>query len=110
MNRLQFSLLLGALLLIATGLFYAGRGNVATTNAQVQPTTMRGLIEDLINRRVTVRFEFAEPIAPNERFRDVNSINLQIGDDFVCFIEPWNDDLRYRCTPYSNVTSVTFIE
>jgi hypothetical protein len=33
----------------------------------------------------------------------------EVGDDYVCFSEPWNDTTRDRCTPFSNITGVSFV-
>ncbi len=80
------------------------------TTAQPDGGNMQARIQDLSARGLTMTFFFAEPIAPNITFRDVTGANLMVGDDHVCFAEHWNDGLRWRCTPFYNITSLTYIE
>ena len=82
----------------------------APSQAQDPPQTMRLLIEDLIARGEPMQFEFAEPIAPGFTFRESNGSDLTVGDDFACFSEPWNNGQRLRCTPFSNIVSISYID
>lgn len=80
------------------------------TSAQQDADTMRVLIEDLSVRGKAMTFTFVEPIAPNVTSRETSGDDVQAGDDYVCFSEAWNSGQRFRCTPYSNVISVTFLD
>jgi hypothetical protein len=108
MKRMQLILLvmLGLALLVAVW----DRQAPPTINAQASPETMRTLIQDVSARGKVMVFTFGEPIAPNVTVRESNGQDLQVGDDYICFTEPWNDGRRFRCTPYSNVISVTYLD
>lgn len=82
----------------------------STSQAQSDPHSMRSLIEDLSARGRPMVFTFAEPVAPNVTIHETTGQDLRIGDDFLCISEPWNDGRRYRCIPYSNVVSVSFVD
>jgi hypothetical protein len=73
--------------------------------------TMRALLETQLADDIEMTFSFTMPIAPGQDSRVVTtSSDMYAGDDYVCFVETWNDDLRHRCTPMSNIASVTFLE
>lgn len=62
-----------------------------------------------------ITFDFIVPLVTGERVwtlpddtakRSISSVGL----DYVCFSEPWNDTSRERCTPFDNISSVTFLK
>ncbi len=86
-----------------------------TAQDAVPPQTMRQLIESLVESESAFTIEFALPLVSGERtwaFPDARSRRTvgQVGDDFVCFSEPWNDGRRSRCTPFSNLVSLVYSE
>jgi len=104
-----FIFLLVAALLLGGGMLALLQAP-ASSQAQNTPQTMRLLIEDLINRDIPMQIEFAEPIAPGFTFRESDGTDLTVGDDYVCFSEPWNDGLRQRCTPFSNIVNISYLD
>lgn len=83
----------------------------ATTTGRAQNDDWRTMFEGLVERNATVTIGFAAPLTPNnETSRTVDAASLQVGDDFVCFLERWNQGYRKTCTPFSNIASLTFIE
>ena len=108
MKRMQFILLvlLGLAMLVVVWMEH----QPTTTSAQGPVETMRALIQDISARGKVMVFTFGEPIAPNVTVRESNGQDLQVGDDYICFSEPWNDGRRFRCTPYSNIVSVSFLD
>ena len=94
------------------GIVFLGLWLLPKESLQSQQSTenMRVMIQDLTARGKQMVFTFAEPVAPNLTIYETNGQDLRIGDDFVCISEPWNSDRRYRCTPYSNVVSITFTD
>ena len=62
-----------------------------------------------------ITFDFIVPLVTGERVwtlpddatkRAISAVGL----DYVCFSEPWNDGSRERCTPFSNVSGITFLK
>lgn len=89
------------------------------TSAQDKAATLRALLEDLkaqsmiLDSPQTFSIEFAVPLVSGERawlMPDTQRKRVvgDIGEDYICFSEPWNDDTRQRCTPFTNIVSVTF--
>lgn len=82
-----------------------------STNAQPAPDSMQTMINALVDDNVLMTFTLRDPLAPNLNTFDVRGAGVRAGTDHVCFNEPWGDgELRWRCTPYSNVISLTFVE
>jgi hypothetical protein len=84
---------------------------VITVNAaQPIPSTMYKLLLELQSNNERVNFEFVAPLTGNLRSIDVDSSVFNVGEDYVCFTESWNQGTRQRCTPFSNIASVTFAD
>jgi hypothetical protein len=80
--------------------------------AQDTPSTMRALLERLNASGQPVTIQFAAPLVSGETTWTlpdgrVNRAIADIGDDYICFSEPWNNDTRTRCTPFVNIVGVT---
>lgn len=83
----------------------------ATNTTRAQNDDWRTMFEGLVERNATITIGFAAPLTPNnEALRTVDAASLQVGDDFVCFLEPWNQGFRKTCTPFTNIASLTFVE
>lgn len=75
--------------------------------------TLRGLLETFKGGTNPVTIQFAVPLIPGENTwilpdQRFNRTLAEIGDDYVCFSEPWNNTTRLRCTPFGNIIGVTF--
>jgi len=74
---------------------------------------LSGLIRRMTAAGEPVIIEFAVPVVAAERVWTIpdaakkRAISI-IGDDFICFSEPWNTGTRERCTPIANIVSVSF--
>ncbi|MEO8607887.1 MAG: hypothetical protein ABI690_08405 [Chloroflexota bacterium] len=107
---------LGALivtsLVAAIVLLIALVGKPAT--AQDQPAReMHALLETLNQNGAVITLLFDKPLVSGEgvwTLPDVtaNRAISEVGADYVCFTEPWNNTTRVRCTPFSNITSVSY--
>jgi hypothetical protein len=78
-------------------------------SAQADDPTMRSLIESLIAQDASISFEFAEPLVPGNKTTVIRGGSVRVGTDYVCLVEVWNQDTRYRCTPFDNLVSVSFV-
>lgn len=83
--------------------------------AQEPPARMRALLESLRDGEVSLTLEFARPLVSGESTwtlpdETVGRRISQVGEDYVCFSEPWNDTFRERCTPFSNLVTMTFVK
>ena len=100
------SLVTAIVLLIVLG------GKPAT--AQNQPgREMQALLETLTSNGAAITILFDKPLVSGEGVwtlpdTSANRTISEIGADFVCFTEPWNNTTRVRCTPFTNITSVSY--
>jgi hypothetical protein len=80
--------------------------------AQDSTTTFQTRLQELASQKTSFSVEFAKPLVSGESVwtipQDGYSLG-EVGDDFVCFSQPWNDGQRQRCTPFSNIVSVSFL-
>lgn len=80
--------------------------------AQSGSATFRARMELLNGGSVPFVVRFTAPVAGafdvslSDNSRQID----EIGDDYFCFSEPWNDTRRSYCTPFTNVTSVSFVK
>ena len=85
------------------------------TAPEYAPSHMGELILSAKASGKAVTFDFIVPLVTGERVWTVpddtakRSISA-IGVDYVCFSEPWNDGSRERCTPFDNISSITFLK
>jgi hypothetical protein len=111
-HKSQVALLAMAVSLVAIVLLFALGGKPAT--AQEQPAReMHALLETLNSNGAAITILFDKPLVSGEGVWTLpdaiaNRAISEIGADFVCFIEPWNTTTRVRCTPFTNITSVSF--
>ncbi|MBZ0279149.1 MAG: hypothetical protein K8L97_00330 [Anaerolineae bacterium] len=99
------------MIIISVGILAFGMANRPT--AAQDRATLRGLLETLKGGTNTVTIQFAVPLVPGENTwvlpdQRFNRTLAEIGDDYVCFSEPWNNTTRLRCTPFGNIIGVTF--
>lgn len=115
----RHKLLLAIVLTVSVTLMLIVTATPRSTSAQGDAATLRALLEQLTaesenaTNKVTFSIEFAVPLVSGERgwlLPDAQRKRTvsQIGDDYVCFSESWNDATRQRCTPFTNIVSVTF--
>jgi hypothetical protein len=97
--------------LIAVVLLLVITVNTVMINAETEtPPSLYDLLTELQAKNMRVSFEFAAPLMANVRSIDVNGEVFTVGEDYVCFHERWNQGTRQRCTPFSNIASVTFAD
>ncbi|HEX2907167.1 MAG TPA: hypothetical protein VHO69_09930 [Phototrophicaceae bacterium] len=83
-----------------------------SAGAQTNPAGLRALLERLNTAGSTYTIQFAAPVAAGETLwtlPDPNRRLTELGDDYVCFSQPWNDGNRIHCTPYSNIVSISYL-
>jgi hypothetical protein len=102
-------------LLVAVVSAQTATPTAATSPNEAAPSHLGELITSAKASGKTVTFDFIVPLVTGERVWTVpddttkRSISA-VGLDYVCFSEPWNDGSRERCTPFNNVSSVTFLK
>ncbi len=119
MKKVSFPGFTGVLMLLAAIILTSiavlvtiGRTDM-TGDAQAAPTTtshLQTLLTDLNTRGVEYTLLFAAPLATGETRRSFQHAPIRVGEDYFCFGEAWNDGLRYHCTPFANLISVTYLE
>jgi hypothetical protein len=100
------SLVAAIVLLIALG------GKPATAQDQAA-RDMRALLVKLTGDGAAITILFDKPLVSGEGVWTLPDAAMkrtigEIGADFVCFSEPWNNTTRSRCTPFANITSVSY--
>ena len=75
---------------------------------------MRTLLESLIQSQASVTILFDKPLVSGEGVWTLpdpaaQRTISQVGSDFLCFSEPWNNTTRERCTLFANLTSVSYV-
>ena len=83
----------------------------AQDNSQV---SMKALLETLRDNKTAATIDFAKPLVSGEATWILpDSTNKReisdVGADYVCFSEPWNDSSKERCTPFSNIIGVSYV-
>lgn len=107
-------LILGVLVAVASA--QTATPTPAPANERIAaPSNMAELLNTLIANEQAVTFDFIVPVVTGERVwtlpdEAVKRVISAVGDDYVCFSEPWNDGSRERCTPFSNISSITFLK
>lgn len=79
------------------------------------PDSMADLLKATITNEQKVTFDFIMPVVTGERVwtlpdEGAGRVISAVGADYVCFSEPWNEGSRERCTPFSNISSITFLK
>lgn len=100
-------LLLAALLITALLALTA-----ASTAAQPPAANLRAFIERLDAKGAPFTVHFKAALPGGDTFLalpDAGGKKLaELGDDFLCYSEPWNNTRRTRCTPFSNILSLSY--
>jgi hypothetical protein len=87
--------------------------NPAADN-EIVPNHFGELINSAKAEGKAITFDFIVPLVTGERVwtlpdeKAKRNISV-VGTDYVCFSEPWNEGSRERCTLFSNITSITFL-
>lgn len=100
-------------LLLITLLLTLGLGLLVLSSLErgyAQPNGWRALLAEVTTRDGVVLLGFSAPLAATgERSRLIeDAAQLELGDDYLCFSEAWNNGQRKTCTPLSNLSSLTF--
>ena len=98
---------------LVIGIFFAVSELNQRAAAQEATSTMQMLLESLRDKNTTVTFEFVKPLVSGEATWTLPSETHKIGEvgaDYVCFSEPWNDSVRNRCTPFANLVTINFVK
>lgn len=83
------------------------------TAAQTDPTGFRALLDRLHTAGASFTIQFAAPFIAGETLLslpDANRRLTDIGDDYLCISQPWNDGSRVHCTPYTNIVGVSYMQ
>ncbi len=104
--------LLVALAAIVTLIGTSGKPTVAQDTAS---ESFYDLLTRLNTENTSMTFQFDQPFASGETLLKLPDLSLhreftEIGQDFFCFSEPWNDGQRIHCTPYTNIVGLTYDE
>src|SRR5690554_1451174 len=102
--------LLVTLVAIVTVIGTSGKQTVAQ---DAVPESFGDMLARLNVENTSMIFQFDQPFVSGETLLKLPDMNLrreftEIGQDYFCFSEPWNDGQRVHCTPYSNVVSLTY--
>lgn len=102
------------IILCAAGILFAASAMIHPVVAQGQSASLHELLENLRDNNTTATVEFAKALVTGELTWSLPDTAIgrtigEVGDDYVCFSEPWNDTTRQRCTPFSNIIGVSFI-
>lgn len=112
---LRFAKPVLAIMVIAAAVVMVGMLVDKPVTAQDQANRdMRALLETLTQNESAVTILFDKPLVsgegvwtlPDQAARRTIS---QIGADYLCFSEPWNNTTRERCTLFANITSVSYV-
>lgn len=118
MKRRMLTVLVGGIVALVVLVAAAGAQTATPTPAApaaAAPSRMADLIGAALASDQALTFDFVVPLVTGERVWSVpdgsaNRTISAIGADYVCFSEPWNEGSRERCTPFSNIASVTFLK
>ena len=93
--------------------------SVKDVQAQEATSNMRTVLMHLNDEKVTVLFQFATPLVANqtdwiipdlgETDPNVSHVISEIGDNHICFWERAGEAISIRCTPYSNIVSISYL-
>ncbi|MBI1279635.1 MAG: hypothetical protein GC179_16020 [Anaerolineaceae bacterium] len=110
---------IAAALALGLGLLAVSAKNAAPAVAAQLDESTPNHFSELISRATAdgkaITFDFVVPLVTGERVWTLPDANAKrdisnVGTDYVCFSEPWNEGKRERCTPFSNITSITFLK
>ncbi len=108
-----------AAVILALGLVVVVMAQTATPTAAdlnaPAPNQFGELIAQARASDKVITFDFTVPLVTGERVWTLPDDSAKrtissVGSDYVCFSERWNDGYRERCTPFSNITSITFLD
>ena len=82
---------------------------------EAAPNHLGELITSAKSSEKAITFDFIVPLVTGERVWTIPDDSAKrsisaVGADYVCFSEPWNAGSRERCTPFSNISSITFLK
>lgn len=102
-------LALGLVGLAAAALLALGS---APASAQLPAGRLGEFIEQLDAKGAPFTVHFAAPLPGGDTFLalpDAGGKKLaEVGADYLCYSEPWNNRRRVRCTPFANILSLTY--
>jgi hypothetical protein len=75
-----------------------------------QPTTLAGVLQKLQLEDREITLTFVNSPIPSENTLTLNARDLQIGEDYLCFAESWNNTMRSYCTPLINIAHLSFLD
>ena len=82
---------------------------------EAAPNHFGELINSAKSSEKAITFDFIVPLVTGERVWTIPDDSAKrsisaVGADYVCFSEPWNAGSRERCTPFNNISSITFLK
>ena len=102
-------------LLVAVASAQSATPTPAANLNEAAPNQFGELISSAKANGKSVTFDFIVPLVTGERVWILPDDTAKraisvVGTDYVCFSEPWNAGSRERCTPFNNISSVTFLK
>ena len=120
MKSKTIAAVIGLMLILGVLVAVASAQTATPTPAPVSeraaaPSSMADLLHTMVASEQAITFDFIVPVVTGERVWTVpdesaNRVISAVGEDYVCFSEPWNDGRRERCTLFSNISSITFLK
>jgi hypothetical protein len=98
-------------LMLVAALALVGLAVFRPAAAQPGAVNLRALLERLNAGGTAFTVQFAAPVAAGETLLalpDAARRLSEVGEDYLCFSQPWNDTARVYCTPFSNVVGITY--
>jgi len=112
-HQSRIALLVGTLLMMTIVLLISLRSNPATAQ-DGGAGDMKALLDGLTRDGASVTILFDRPLVSGEGVwtlpdEAAGRTISAVGADYLCFREPWNNATRDRCTPFANITSLSYI-
>lgn len=75
-----------------------------------ESTTLAGMLQKLQTEDREITLTFVLSPLPSENTLTLSARALQIGEDYLCFAENWNNAMRSYCTPFTNIAHFRFLD
>jgi len=112
-TRVKFAAWTGLFIVTLLIVSVIGLASKPASAQDTQALELYQLLKRLDGENKTLTFTFDRPFLSGETLLTVPDATFgreldDVGLNYVCFSEPWNNTRRVQCTPYSNIVSVTY--
>jgi Tat protein secretion system quality control protein TatD with DNase activity len=113
-TRLTVGIIVIVLAAIMVSALTLGSRPATVTAQDLRAADLYELLNRLSSENKSMTFQFDRPFLSGETLLTLPDSTTagralaEIGLDYVCFSEPWNDTRRVQCTPYSNIIGVSY--